>query len=196
MGGWGSGNIPDFSREAAAKSGKAPDGRRYGAGERGATYRLAPLPRGGAAFGHTSAEASAAALSRRRGRSPPSHSAASDHRLTSLSPGMSGSKDRKDWLPLCRDSPVGPPPAAADNGPSVNLRSSRPFGDCKTHCNPKRVCKIGDSCRPPAASAAGVIPGQCLRNLVISRRQYGTSCRLSPNDVGCLSCRGVGCSVR
>jgi len=131
MGGWGSGNIPDFSREAAAKSGKAPDGRRYGAGERGATYRLAPLPRGGAAFGHTSAEASAAALSRRRGRSPPSHSAASDHRLTSLSPGMSGSKDRKDWLPLCKDSPVGPPPAAADNGPYVDFdvcpTTSAPF---------------------------------------------------------------------
>jgi hypothetical protein len=49
------------------------------------------LPRAGAAFGHTSAEASAAALSRRGGRSRPFHSAASDHRLTSSNPGMSGS---------------------------------------------------------------------------------------------------------
>ena len=56
---------------------------------------------------------------------------------------------------------------------SVNLRSFRPFGDCKMHCNPKRVCKIGNSGTALAARAVGAIPGHCLRNLVISRRQYG-----------------------
>ena len=63
--------------------------------------------------------------------------------------------------------------AASDKMSSVDLRSFRPFGDGKTHCNPKRVCKMGDSCKPPAASAAGAIPGHCLGILVISRRQYG-----------------------
>jgi len=91
MGGWGSGNIPDFRREAAAKSGKAPDGRQNGAGERRATSRLAPLPRAGAAFGHTSAEASAAALSRRGRRSRPSHSAASGQELACSNPAISAS---------------------------------------------------------------------------------------------------------
>ena len=39
-------------------------------------------------------------------------------------------KDRKDWLPLCKDSPVGPPPAAADNGPYVD------FDVCPTTSSP------------------------------------------------------------
>jgi len=33
--------------------------------------------------------------------------------------------------------------------------------------------KIGNSGRPPAASAAGDIPGHCLRNLEVGRRLYG-----------------------
>jgi hypothetical protein len=56
---------------------------------------------------------------------------------------------------------------------SVNLRSFRLFCDFGWHCKPKQVCKIGDSCTPPAASDAGEISGHCLSNLVIGRRQYG-----------------------
>jgi hypothetical protein len=63
--------------------------------------------------------------------------------------------------------------AVSDNGHSVNLRSFRLFCDFGWHCKLKQVYKIGDSCRPPAASAAGVVPGHCLSNLVIGRRQYG-----------------------
>ena len=41
-----------------------------------------------------------------------------------------GTKDRKDWLPLCRNFPVSPPPAAADNGPYVD------FDGCPTTSAP------------------------------------------------------------
>ena len=62
MGGRGSGNLPDLWPEAAAAPENALAGRENGEGERGATSGLAPPPRGGAVFGHTSAGSAAAVL--------------------------------------------------------------------------------------------------------------------------------------
>jgi hypothetical protein len=59
---------------------------------------------------------------------------------------------------------------------SVNLRSFGLLRNFRWYCKPKRVFKIGDSGKPPDASAAGEIPGHCLSNLVICRRQYGPEC--------------------
>jgi hypothetical protein len=70
------------------------------------------------------------------------------------------------------------PSTGSDEMHSVDLRSFGLLRDFRWYCKPKRVCKIGDSGKPPAASAAGEISGHCLSNLVICRRQYGTDALL------------------